>query len=408
MQKNLVEYFKSSNLFKLTFSFLIINLINSNHKVRSDEVSSDIKNIIEQLSDSLDNKMSRAREEHGENSFILDVYDTFQRFTLAVIFLITYKRDNLVDFNAKVDQWTDSLETGARNISNPLVSVALMFPFLRPICGFLTQFHGVGYIQIKIIDYIIEATDINRVAREAHQKIQRKMSITEGYKERQFDELKSQGLYKRRLVDTIIDAFIEKKITYDDFIGSTLFLLLAGFETTADTITCLVWQLALNQDIQDKLRKTILEEGLDADYVLWCIMETVRWHPAVPLGTGRILTEDIDINGYLLPKGAFVMPSTYSIHHDPSIWPDCDEFKPERWRDSALFHPAAFMGFGLGPRNCVGGKLAIHEIKLLTQMLLSKFRIEKCDETADEYEFSSPGLLYTLLDQPIKVRLVGL
>lgn len=390
------------------FFSLLPNLINSNHKVRSDEVSSDIKNIIEQLSDSLDNKMSKAREESGKNSLILDVYDTFQRFTLAVIFLITYKRDNLIDFNAKVDQWTDSLESGARNISNPLVSVALMFPFLRPLCRFLTQFHSVGYIQIKIIDYIIEATDINRVAREAHHKIQRKMSMTEGYKERQFNELKSQGSYKRRLVDTIIDAFIEKKITYDDFIGSTLFLLLAGFETTADTITCLVWQLALNQGIQDKLRKTILEEGLDADYVLWCIMETVRWHPAVPLGTGRILTEDININGYLLPKGAFVMPSTYSIHHDPNIWPDCDEFKPERWRDSALFHPAAFMGFGLGPRNCVGGKLAIHEIKLLIQMLLSKFRIEKCDETANEYEFSSPGLLYTLLDQPIKVRLVGL
>lgn len=352
--------------------------------------------------------MKQAQEETGKMSLIVDVYDTFQRFSLAVIFLITYKRDNLINFDAKHDHWTKCLEEGARNISNPLVSVALMFPFLRPLCRFLTQFHSVGQIQIKIIDYVIEATDINRVAREVHQKIQRRMSLTEGYKERQFNEMKSQGSYKRRLVDTIIDAFIEKKITYNDFIGSTLFLLLAGFETTADTITCLVWQLALNQDIQDKLRRTILQEGIDCDYLLWCIMETVRWHPAVPLGTGRILTEDIEINGYFLPKGAFVMPSTYSIHHDPSIWPDCDKFKPERWRDAALFHPAAFMGFGLGPRNCVGGKLAIHEIKLVTQMLLSKFRIEKCDETAREYKFSSPGLVYTLLDEPIKVRFVGL
>lgn len=360
------------------------------------------------MANSLDRRVKQAQEETGRKTLIIDVHDTFHRFALAIIFLITYKRDNLIDFDAKYESWTAAMDAGARDISNPLITLALMFPFLRPICGFIAQFHSVGKIQTKIIDYVIQATDINRVAREAHQKIQRKMSMTEGYKERQFHELKSEGMYKRRLVDNIIDAFIEKKITYDDFIGSALFLLLAGFETTADTITCLVWNLAMHQDVQDQLRKTILEESIDADYVLWCIMETVRWHPAVPLGTGRILNEDVEINGYFLPKGAFVMPSTYSIHHDPNIWPDCDEFKPERWRHSDLFHPAAFMGFGLGPRNCVGGKLAIHEIKLVIQMLLSKFRVEKCDETSEEYRFSSPGLIYTTLDSPIKVRFVSL
>lgn len=380
----------------------------SNHKVRSDEVSADIKAIIMQLEESLRRKLDRAEAETGEKSILLNVDDVSHRFALAVIFLITYKRDNIIDFDSQLDQWVEAIKRGARNINNPVVSLSMMFPFLRPFCNFLVQFHEVGKLQVKIIDYIAEATDINRVAREQHARIQRRISLATGAKEREFSHLIRQGNFKRRLVDTIIDAFIEKKIGYDDFIGSTLFLLLAGFETTADTISCLIWQLAHHPDIQEELRSCITEQGIDADYVIWCIMETVRWHPAVPLGTGRILSEDIKVNGTFLPKGSFVQPSTHSIHHDSSIWPDADQFRPDRWRHSSDFHPAAFMGFGLGPRNCIGGKLAIHEIKMVMQMLLSKYRIEKCAQTSESYDFSSPGLVYTILDQPIVVRLVTL
>lgn len=391
-----------------TISLQIVDASTRNHKVRSDEVSADIKLIIERLSRSLDNKLDKAESASGKRSIVLDVHDTFQRYTLAVIFLITYKRDNMIDFDAEVDNWVNVMEQGARNISNPIVTTAIMFPFLRSHCRFLVQFHKVGQLQVKVIDYIIKATDINRVAREAHSKIQKRLSVTTGSKERSFSELKRQGDFKRRLVDTIIDSFIEKRIKYDEFIGSTLFLLLAGFETTADTITCLVWHLAREPKIQEKLREALRERGIDDEYVMWCILETVRWHPAVPLGTGRILSEDVTVNGLMVPKGSFVMPSTHSIHHDSTIWPEADKFDPERWRYQSTFHPAAFMGFGLGPRNCVGGKLAIHEIKLVMQLLLSKYRIERCPETTEEYNFSSPGLVYTILDQPIKVRLVAL
>lgn len=369
---------------------------------------SDIQQVLEKLGAALNRKIEKSRRVFRQNSVVVDIHDIFQRYTLSVIFLLAYKRDNDIDFDAEHDFWVDQMDDGAKNITNPLVSLSITFPFLRPLCKFLIQFHPVGKLQKRVIDYIVEATDINRLAREQHEKFQRKLSLTTGVKERKFGDLKRQGVFKRSLVDTIIDAYIEKKICYDHFIGSTLFLLLAGFETTADTITCLVWHLAHQPKIQQKLRKTILEQGVDADYVVWCIYETIRWHPAVPLGTGRILSEDINVNGTFLPKGSFVMPSTHSIHHDSSIWNDADTFKPERWQDQASFHPAAFMGFGLGPRNCVGGKLAIHEIKLVLQLILTRYQIEKCAETVDEYNFSSPGLLYTIPDRVIKVKLVAL
>lgn len=368
----------------------------------------DIEHIVEQMAEGIEHRMRQAQEMFGQRSIIFNAGDMFHRYTLAVIFLITYRRDGKVNFKVDRDKWVDDIANSARDIRNPAIGLSMMFPWIRPIVATLLEFHKMGRLRAQLVDYIIEATDINRVAREQHKKIQRRMSIETGKPERPFSALIKTSTFKRRLVDTIIDAFIDKKIKYDEFIGSTVFLLLAGFETTAGTLTCLTWHLARNPEIQEKLREEIKKDDIESDYLAWCIQETVRWHPAVPLGTGRILGEDIEVNGLHLAKGTFIMPSTHSIHHDDQIWEQADEFKPERWKNSGDYHPAAFMGFGLGPRNCVGGKLAVHEIKLVMRYLLSNYRIVKTPETPEEYEFSSPGCLYTLLDEPIKVKLVDL
>lgn len=365
--------------------------------------------MIEQLVEALEYRLRNAEKLTNKRSFIMDAHDTAQRLALGVIFLVMYKQDNIIDFKVERDSWTEQFHVASKMILNPMTLISMAFPFLRPLVTFLIQFHTVGQMNLRIVDYINQAADLHRSARERFTKMQRKLSIETGSKERSFTELKSQPGFKRRMIDGVIDALVEKKITHEQFIGSAHFLLLAGFETTAGTITCLLWQLAQNPEVEAKLRANIVEKGIDAEYVTWCIMETVRWHPPVILGAGRILAENITTSdGILIPKGSFVFPSAYSIHHDDTIWPNADKFIPERWRDLSTFHPAAFMGFGLGPRNCVGGKMAIHEIKLVLRALLTNYKIEKCSETVNEYKFSAPGLLYTIPDQPIKVRLSAL
>lgn len=387
----------------------------TNHKVRSDETSLDIESVVAQLAASMESRVKKARETSNghSSSFVVDARNFFERYTLAVILLITYKQPNLIDFDSEQDGWINHLNSVAREVANPIVHTSIAAPFLRPLCELVNQLTNTGSLQRKIVNFIVKATDINRVAREQFEKLQKRLSklTANGGEQRKvasFADVQSQGAFKRRLVDTIIDSYLDKKIHYDHFVGNLLFLMLAAFSTTADTISCLMWLLAKNPDVQETLRRIILTEGIDADYVLWCINETIRFHPALPLGTGRVLADDVTVNGQFLAKGTYIMPTTRGVHHDPSIWPEPEKFKPDRWRNQASFHPAAFLGFGLGPRNCAGIKLAVYEIKLVLRMVMSGYRIEVCDETPDEWRFSSPGMVYTLSEKPIKVRFTPL
>lgn len=60
--------------------------------------------------------------------------------------------------------------------------------------------------------------------------------------------------------------------------------------------------------------------------------------------------------GYVLPKGVTIAMLIYGMHHNPQVYPDPEEFKPERFfpENSVGRHPYAFIPFSAGPRNCIG------------------------------------------------------
>lgn len=358
--------------------------------------------MIDQFVQALERKLNRAEQLTGKREVILNAHNYSQRIILAIVFLVMYKKENMVDFDAAKDNWTESFERAELSVMHPIVKLAFALPFLLRSVIWLMRFHQFGRLSLRITDYINQADDLHQAARERY----RKKNVTNGVP---FHDSKDQPDFKRRLIDGFIDALKEGKVNKEQFIGSANFLLMAAFETTAVAVACLLWQLAKHPDVQSKLRETIINEGFDADYVVWCIKESIRCCPPVPLGTGRVVCKDITTNdGLLIPKGTFVMASIYSIHHDESIWPEHEKFMPERWQDSSKFHAAAFMGFGLGPRNCVGGKLAMHEIKLILKAILTRYRISKCEQTPEKYTFTSPGLIYSVPDEPINLEFTPL
>ena len=87
--------------------------------------------------------------------------------------------------------------------------------------------------------------------------------------------------------------------------------------------------------------------------------------------------------GLKINKGQIITIPIYALHHDPDIYPNPDEFDPERFNEEnrKARENVTYMPFGAGPRNCIAMRFALMEIKLLLSTILSKYRFEKCGKT---------------------------
>nr|WMZ41179.1 cytochrome P450 family 736 subfamily A polypeptide 6 [Ipomoea batatas] len=116
-------------------------------------------------------------------------------------------------------------------------------------------------------------------------------------------------------------------------------------------------------------------------YLEMVIKETVRLHPPTPLLVPRESMEDIEINGYYIPKKSRVIVNTWAIGRDSNIWPNinADDFIPERFIDSdvnILGHDFVLLPFGYGKRMCPGAKLGLLNVKLIVSHLVHGFNWE--------------------------------
>jgi cytochrome P450 len=117
-------------------------------------------------------------------------------------------------------------------------------------------------------------------------------------------------------------------------------------------------------------------------YMDMVIDETLRMYPP---GTrlDRVASNDYEYNGLKIEKGQVIMVPIFALHHDPDVYPNPDVFDPERFNEEnrKTRDNLAFIPFGAGPRNCIGMRFALMEIKMLLSTILSKYQIEKCDKT---------------------------
>ena len=105
-------------------------------------------------------------------------------------------------------------------------------------------------------------------------------------------------------------------------------------------------------------------------------------------------------NGVHIKKGTVVTVPVFSLHYDEEYYPKPEAFNPDRWdADSPIKpNPNVFMPFGMGPRNCIGMRFAMEEIKIALSTVVSRFRFFAVDETPERMEFEDGFLGVT---QPI-------
>jgi cytochrome P450 family 135 len=146
-------------------------------------------------------------------------------------------------------------------------------------------------------------------------------------------------------------------------------LLLAGHETTA---TGLAWTFDLLLRHPRVLARLVaeVEAGEEEAYLRAVVSESLRLRPVVPLA-GRRLTQELRVNGHVLPPDTDVTPAIWLAHTRPDRYPEPYAFRPERFLDHA---PAtsAWLPFGGGVRRCIGAAFAEMEMRVALAEILRR------------------------------------
>ncbi|XP_072938757.1 cytochrome P450 4C1-like isoform X2 [Epargyreus clarus] len=157
----------------------------------------------------------------------------------------------------------------------------------------------------------------------------------------------------------------------------------------------------MNKIFGSSQRPPTMNDLNDMKYLECCIKESLRIYPSVP-GIARNLETEVVLSGYHVPANTAVNIHIYDIHHRADIYPD-PEFIPERFlpENALKRHPYAYIPFSAGPRNCLGQKFAMLEMKTMLSGLLRRFKIEAVTKS-EEITFATHLVLRST--HPIYVR----
>ena len=162
-----------------------------------------------------------------------------------------------------------------------------------------------------------------------------------------------------------------------------LTLVLAGHETTANTLAWAWERLTRNPDAYDTLKHAVRSGGEDADeQIEWVINETMRNRPLVPI-VGRRTTVPWQLGEYGVAAGTPISISIVMLHHREDLYPDPWNFRPERWRGNK---PGTYewIPFGGGTRRCLGASLAMAEMRVVIKQMAQRLELE-CDRPEAEH-----------------------
>ncbi len=173
-------------------------------------------------------------------------------------------------------------------------------------------------------------------------------------------------------------------LTDSDVTGNVLTMLLAGEDTTANTLAWLIYLLHRHPEALARARQEAMSVNVEnydrlaeLRYVEACINETMRLKPVAPILFAQP-TRDTVVAGIEVPKGTLIMCLMRAGTSDERRFADAQVFAPERWLSGAAANSPkrVAMPFGAGPRLCPGRYLAMLEMKMVAAMLLSRFEIQ--------------------------------
>jgi len=218
-----------------------------------------------------------------------------------------------------------------------------------------------------------------REDRIAWQKSMRLREIIQGIvRQRRLQQEENSDLLEMLINSTYEDT--GEHMSEEQIVDEILILIFAGHETTANSLSWLLYLLASNESVHQKLTASlagITTDGISAnEYVKATIYEGMRLYPAAWM-TERVAIEDDEIGGYYFPKGTIIISYLFGLHRDQHFWKDASAFRPQRFIDDpGVARSKHYYPFGAGPRMCVGNNYAMVEMSFFLFSFFKKFQLQ--------------------------------
>ena len=154
-------------------------------------------------------------------------------------------------------------------------------------------------------------------------------------------------------------------------------MFLAGTETAASSLAWAFEYLTREPAALERL-VTEIDEGEGDAYLTATVREVLRLRPPLSQIIPREVMKPIEIGGVRYEPGMLLWVSAFLLHRDPSIYPDPDAFRPERWLDSK---PGTYtwVPFGGGRTRCLGERVGLAELKAVLREVLSRYELRRAD-----------------------------
>jgi len=256
----------------------------------------------------------------------------------------------------------------------------------------------------------------------------------ENFLRRLFDEVMTSRIKEGGNRNDLIDALIalkkaevgKDKVIFSNevLVAQAAVFFFAGFETSSSTMEFFFYLIAKHPETQTHIRKEIREAmekhgkityemiANDLPYITAAIKETLRLYPVLPF-LDRVCQLPAKDKGYSLePYSSFEIPSgmpvfipIYDLQRDPEYFPEPEKFIPDRFY-SQTSNEFLWLPFGTGPRNCIGERFAMMQMKVAVVNVLKAFRVELTDKTPKTIKLEkTSALLHS--DQGIQLKFVA-
>ncbi|XP_040004181.1 cytochrome P450 [Xiphias gladius] len=325
-------------------------------------VSSYVSTINEVVTDFI-HRVAWLRETSGQGVMVNDLTGELYKFAFEGICSVLFET-RMGCMNEVVPEETQEFINSVGKMFQ-LSQIIVLFPKSTwPYLPFWKQF-------VAVWDHLFKVAEV--LVQKKIEEIQEKVNLDHNV----------EGAYLTHLL-------LSEQMTVTEILGSVTELLLAGVDTTSNTISWSLYHLAKEPQIQEQLYQEVISvcpgdktptsnDFAQMPYLKAVIRETLRLYPVVP-GNARVSVEnEIVVGDHLFPKQTLFHLCHYAVSYDENIFPEPHTFLPRRWlrgeEEKSKQHPFGSVPFGFGIRACLGRRVAELEMYLLLSRLIKHYEV---------------------------------